>query len=105
MCSPRSEALLFRSFVSLLSLIAIVSFASCGAGTKALLRPPATQTYQLSITPPASGTGIVISTPPGIDCPTTCSAAFPQSTQVKLSAASAHNYYFDGWIGACPVTA
>jgi hypothetical protein len=105
MCSPRSEALLFRSFVSLLSLIAIVSFASCGGGTKALLRPPATQTYQLSVTPPASGTGSVTSTPPGIDCPTTCSAAFPQSTQVKLSAAPANNYFFDGWTGACSGTA
>jgi hypothetical protein len=96
---------LFRSFVSLLSLIAIVSFASCGGGTKALLRPPATQTYQLSVTPPASGTGSVTSTPPGIDCPTTCSAAFPQSTQVKLSAAPANNYFFDGWTGACSGTA
>jgi List-Bact-rpt repeat protein len=105
MCSPRSEALLFRSFVSLLSLIAIVSFASCGGGTKALLRPPAAQTYQLSVTPPASGTGSVTSTPPGIDCPTTCSAAFPQSTQVKLSAAPASNYFFDGWTGACSGTA
>ena len=105
MCSPRSEALLFRSFVSLLSLIAIVSFASCGGGTKALLRPPAAQTYQLSVTPPASGTGSVTSTPPGIDCPTTCSAAFPQSTQVKLSAAPANNYFFDGWTGACSGTA
>ena len=105
MCSPRSEALLFRSFVSLLSLIAIVSFASCGGGTRALLRPPAAQTYQLSVTPPASGTGSVTSTPPGIDCPTTCSAAFPQSTQVKLSAAPANNYFFDGWTGACSGTA
>jgi hypothetical protein len=96
---------LFRSFVSLLSLIAIVSFASCGGGTKALLRPPAAQTYQLSVTPPASGTGSVTSTPPGIDCPTTCSAAFPQSTQVKLSAAPANNYFFDGWTGACSGTA
>jgi hypothetical protein len=105
MRSPRSEALLFRSFVSLLSLIAIVSFASCGGGTKALLQPPAAQTYQLSVTPPASGTGSVTSTPPGIDCPTTCSAAFPQSTQVKLSAAPASNYFFDGWTGACSGTA
>lgn len=105
MCSPRSEALLFRSFVSLLSLIAIVSFASCGGGTKALLRPPAAQTYQLSVIPPASGTGSVTSTPSGIDCPTTCSAAFPQSTQVKLSAAPEKNYFFDGWSGACSGTA
>ena len=96
---------MFRSFVSLLSLIAIVSFASCGGGTRALLRPPAAQTYQLSVTPPASGTGSVTSTPPGIDCPTTCSAAFPQSTQVKLSAAPANNYFFDGWTGACSGTA
>ncbi len=96
---------MFRSFVCLLSLIAIISFASCGGGTKALLRPPAAQTYQLSVTPPASGTGIVTSTPLGIDCPTACSAAFPQSTQVKLSAAPANNYFFDGWTGACSGTA
>jgi Divergent InlB B-repeat domain len=105
MCSPRGETLLLRSFLLLLLTLAIVSFACCGGGTKALSRPPAVQTYQLSVTPPASGTGSVTSTPAGINCPATCSATFPQSTQVKLSAVPANNYFFGGWSGACSGTA
>ncbi len=66
--------------------------------------PPAGQNYQLSVTPPASGTGSVTSTPPGINCPTTCSATFPQSTQVQLSAAPANSYFLEGWSGACSGT-
>jgi List-Bact-rpt repeat protein len=105
MCSPRGEALLLRSFLSLLFTLAIVSFVSCGGGTKAVSPPPAGQIYQLSVTRPVSGTGSVTSTPPGINCPTTCSGTFPQGTQVKLSAAPANNYFFDGWSGACSGTA
>ena len=105
MCSPRGEALSLRFFLSLLFTLALVSFVSCGGGTKALSGPPPTRNYQLSVTPPASGTGNVTSTPPGIDCPTSCSATFPQSTQVMLSAAPANNYFFEGWSGACSGTA
>ena len=93
-----------RPFVSLPFTLAILSLASCGGGTKALSGPSPTQNYQLSVTPPASGTGNVTSTPHGIDCPTTCSATFPQSTQVKLSAVPANHYFFDGWSGACSGT-
>lgn len=105
MCSARGEFLLLRFFLSLLCTLAIVSFVSCGGVTKALSGPPPIENYQLSVTPLASGTGTVTSTPPGIDCPTACSATFPQSTQVKLSAAPANNYFFDGWSGACSGTA
>jgi Divergent InlB B-repeat domain len=61
----------------------------------------AVQNYQLSVTPPVSGTGSVISTPPGIDCPSTCSAKFPQSSHVQLTAMAANSYFFEGWSGAC----
>jgi hypothetical protein len=105
MCSPRGEVLLLRSFLSLLFTLAIVSFVSCGGGTKALSPPAAGQNYQLSVTRPVSGTGSVTSTPPGISCPSTCSETFPQGTQVKLSAAPANNYFFEGWSGACSGTA
>jgi len=105
MCSCRGEALLFRPFVSLPFILAIFFLASCGGGTKALSPPPAVQNYQLSVTPPVSGTGTVSSTPPGIRCPTSCSATFPQSTEVNLSAAPAKNYFFEGWSGACSGTA
>ena len=48
-----------------------------------------------------AGTGTVTSSPAGINCPTTCSASFPQSTQITLSETSGTNNGFGGWGGAC----
>lgn len=56
--------------------------------------------------------GSVVSSPAGIDCPTTCSARFPFGSQVTLTASSTEATAFRGWTGvtgcetdvACVVT-
>jgi phospholipase C len=58
-----------------------------------------------TLTVAVSGSGVVTSSPVGINCPGTCSAAFPQNTQVTLNAAPAANNRFTGWSGACSGTA
>ncbi len=45
--------------------------------------------------------GSVTSTPAGIDCPTTCSASFGDTTEVTLTANSKPGSILDGWGGAC----
>lgn len=90
-----------RSFVAVLSILLIAFLVSCGGGTKPTSQTAAVQNYQLSVTPPVLGTGAVTSTPPGINCPSTCSAKFPPNTQVQLTATPAQNYFFEGWNGAC----
>jgi phospholipase C len=66
--------------------------------------PPATLTYQLTVTAPPTGSGTVTSSPAGINCPGTCSASFTQNTQVTLTATPAANFTFTGWGGACSGT-
>lgn len=77
---------------------------SCG-GAASGSPPPTPGTYMLTVTPPPKGAGAVVSVPPGIDCPPTCSASFPQNSQVKLSANAGSSYYFGGWDGSCSGTA
>jgi ABC-type branched-subunit amino acid transport system substrate-binding protein len=48
-----------------------------------------------------AGKGRVTSTPPGISCPTTCTATFLEGTKVALAATAASGYRFAGWNGAC----
>ena len=45
------------------------------------------------------GAGTVISSPPGINCATSCSASFQSGTSVTLTATSAAGSTFAGWIG------
>ena len=89
--------------IGALSLCFLTCF-SCGCGGSAdstPSSPPAGPTFQLSVTPPAAGSGTITSNPPGIDCPTTCTASFPENTQVRLSATPAQNFVFAGWTGGC----
>ena len=58
----------------------------------------------LTISLAGVGTGTVTSSPPGINCPTTCSATFPQNSQVTLSQTPSANNAFAGWSGACTGT-
>jgi len=62
---------------------------------------PAGSTIPVTVTMAGAGAGTVTSTPAGINCPTTCSASFPQNTQVTLSETPAANNTFTGWSGAC----
>ncbi len=56
-------------------------------------------TFTLSVT--VGGSGSVTSSPVGINCPSTCSAAFNNGTQVTLTATPSGGEIFGGWSGAC----
>lgn len=51
-----------------------------------------------------NGGGIVSSDPAGIDCGNTCSASYPASTEVMLTATPAVESTFTGWSGICTGT-
>ncbi len=55
---------------------------------------------QLTVTLAGNSTGTVTSSPPGINCPQTCSATFSTGTQVTLTE-TPENANFVGWGGAC----
>jgi hypothetical protein len=57
--------------------------------------------YSVTVSMGGTGSGVVSSVPPGIDCEPTCSASFPIGTGVTLSATPATNSTFDGWAGHC----
>lgn len=57
--------------------------------------------YQLTVTLPGNGGGTVISSPSGINCPSTCSANFAAGTYVELNATPSPNSYFAGWSAGC----
>src|SRR5437764_13501591 len=65
----------------------------------------------LNVTEAGGGTGTVASNPPGINCPTTCSATFQPASHVTASANPDPRFTFTGWTGAwtgtgsCDVTA
>jgi hypothetical protein len=56
-------------------------------------------TFTLSIF--RSGSGAVISSPPGIDCGPTCTASFSSGEAVNLTATPTAPAVFAGWGGAC----
>jgi Divergent InlB B-repeat domain len=56
---------------------------------------------KLSVAKAGNGNGTVTSTPSGIDCGTSCSAAFAPGTKVALSAAPDARSLLAGWSGAC----
>lgn len=57
---------------------------------------------RLSVALVGAGSGRVVSSPGGIDCPaTSCSAAFAEGATLTLSAESNASSAFSGWAGAC----
>ena len=58
----------------------------------------------LSVSKSGNGSGAVASSPSGINCGSTCSAAFSPGTQVTLTATPASGSKFTGWGGACSGT-
>ena len=58
-------------------------------------------TYPLTVTRAGTGTGTVTSSPAGITCGTTCSAAFDAGAVVNLTATPATDSTFTGWSGDC----
>lgn len=57
--------------------------------------------YALTVAQEGTGAGIVISTPPGVDCGITCTVQLNHGTPVSLTATAAVSSTFTGWQGAC----
>ncbi|CAN5162204.1 hypothetical protein BH20ACI2_BH20ACI2_04410 [soil metagenome] len=65
------------------------------------------QTFSLNVNRIGTGTGIVVSTPPGIDCSPSgadCFELYDYGTVVTLTATPNINSIFTGWNGTCPGT-
>ena len=60
-----------------------------------------TGTNPLTVNLAGTGTGTVTSSPAGINCPGTCSAAFQAGSNVTLTATPNAGSTFGGWGGAC----
>ncbi|MBZ5554609.1 MAG: hypothetical protein LAO21_17975 [Acidobacteriia bacterium] len=56
-------------------------------------------TQALTLTKAGAGTGTVASSPPGINCGSTCSFSFSYNQQVTLTAQAGANSIFAGWSG------
>jgi hypothetical protein len=63
-----------------------------------------TRQWTLSVLKTGDGTGTVTSSPGGIDCGATCSAAFDDGTVVTLTATPDSGSEFTGWTGGCAGT-
>lgn len=57
--------------------------------------------FQLTVVKSGDGTGVVTSTPAGLDCGGDCTELYGDGAIVTLSAAPAANATFAGWSGAC----
>lgn len=55
----------------------------------------------LFVSRPVSGSGVVTSSPAGINCGTDCSETYAVGASVTLSALPGTGYIFNGWSGAC----
>jgi hypothetical protein len=61
-------------------------------------------TQAMSVARAGTGSGTVISSPPGIDCGLDCSESYSYNTPVTLSASAGTGSTFAGWSGACTGT-
>ena len=61
---------------------------------------PEPPSYQLTVTQAGTGTGMVTSSPAGIDCGADCTESYVEATVVTLTAVAAADATFDGWSGA-----
>jgi hypothetical protein len=57
--------------------------------------------FQLGVTKSGNGSGLVTSSPTGINCGNDCSGFFEGDTGVNLSATPDGDSVFNGWSGAC----
>jgi Divergent InlB B-repeat domain/Bacterial Ig-like domain (group 2) len=63
--------------------------------------PQGTSTNNLSVQVTNGPDGVIVSSPAGINCGTTCTAAFPASSQVSLTATPNPPHAFIGWVSGC----
>jgi phospholipase C len=82
---------LSRLFAIALGLAAIVIFTGCQGLVPGLA--------QLNVTVTGGGIGTVTSTPPGINCPGTCTANFHNAGTITLTASPDNGFGFGGWTG------
>jgi len=61
-------------------------------------------TYTLSVSKAGNGSGVVRSSPAGIDCGASCAATYQHGDVVTLNATSGASDVFVGWSGACSGT-
>lgn len=83
---------------------ACVGTGSCTVTVHAATTVTATfvrQTYPLIVHINGTGGGSVRSVPPGINCPTGCTASFTYGTSVALTATANTGWRFAGWTGGC----
>jgi len=75
------------------------------AGTGVIDAPldvsPSLTQYILTASKSASGGGVIVSTPIGINCGTTCSEQFAAGSVIDLTATADATSVFTGWSGAC----
>ncbi|TMA29053.1 MAG: hypothetical protein E6J78_03385 [Deltaproteobacteria bacterium] len=69
-----------------------------GGGSVSIGTPP---DVAVSVAFAGNGSGHVTSSPPGIDCPGSCSMAVTAGSTVALTPAPAANSQFNGWGGGC----
>jgi alpha-tubulin suppressor-like RCC1 family protein len=86
------------------------SLASCDAANPCTVQLDAAlsvtanfgiRTYSLTVSKAGPGDATVVSTPPGIECGTQCTARFSSDTRVELTYALLPNSRFVGWSGDC----
>jgi len=80
----------------------VLAVGTHGRGAWEILTQSAQQT--LTVTKAGVGTGTVTSSPSGIDCGSTCSADFPASTPVTLTATAGSDSAIGGWTGCDSVS-
>ena len=63
--------------------------------------PAVPERASLCVTRTGTGSGLIVSSPAGIECGSSCSATFAPATQVTLTATPVAGSVFAGWRGAC----
>jgi hypothetical protein len=70
-------------------------------GAKSVTATFTPQTFALTVSKTGTGTGVVASSPAGINCGATCSTSFNGGTSVTLTQTPGVSSTFTGWSGAC----
>jgi hypothetical protein len=70
-------------------------------GPASLGCPQGTSTQNLSVSVTGGSNGVIASSPAGINCGTTCSAAFPTGSSVALTPTPNSGHTFGGWGAGC----
>ena len=77
---------------------------SAASSVTATFAAPTNTSFPLTVNLAGAGSGTVTSNPAGINCPTTCTAAFAANSAVSLTATPATGFSFGSWGGACSGT-